>query len=170
MTVHNFDERNTWSLAAGDERFWAAVYTKAFPSLVQCEAITDLKLQLLGVDRLLTLGNGIALTVDEKKRDRFDTGDILLEYEHRGGYNKPGWIEKEATIDYLAYAFIPSKRCYLFDWRMLRRAWCHYKDTWLVRYNHVPAKNRTYTTWSLAVPVDVLYTAVRTASIIEVDI
>lgn len=165
---HDFNERKNWSLDKGHELFWSAVYEKAFPSLVSAELVTDIALQRTGVDRLLTLGNGICLTVDEKKRERSDTGDILLEYRHEGLYNADGWIEKDLTIDYLAYAFIPNRRCYLFDWRMLRRAWLHYKDRWLLQYEHIPSPNKSYKTWSLAVPTDVLYRAVHSASIIEV--
>lgn len=167
-TPHDFNERNRWSLSKSHEPFWCAVYEKAFPSLVSAELVTDPTLQRAGVDRLLTLGNGIKLTVDEKKRERADTGDILLEYRHEGLYNADGWIEKDLTIDYLAYAFIPNRRCYLFDWRMLRRAWLHYKDQWLLKYEHISSQNKSYKTWSLVVPTDVLYRAVRSASIIEV--
>lgn len=167
--IHSFAERNAWSLAARQESFWEAVYVKAWPNIVKCEPVTDRALQLRGVDRLITLSNEITLTVDEKSRQRHDTGDILLEYLHEGQYNAPGWIEKDLVIDYLAYGFVPSRRCYLFDWRMLRRAWLHYKDTWLLRYDKKPADNGRYVTWSLAVPTATLQRAVMTASIIEVE-
>lgn len=166
--THDFNERNAWSLQARQEAFWEAVYQKAFPSIVKCELIKDLANQKNGVDRLLTLANDITLTIDEKTRERADTGDILLEYKHEGLYNAPGWIEKDLTIDYLAYAFIPNRRCYLFDWRMLRRAWVRYKDVWMVQHRHVVGQNQTYKTWSIAVPTDVLQRAVLTASVIEV--
>lgn len=168
---HSFKERNAWSLAAKQEAFWEAIYQKAFPSLVKCEPVTDRALQLQGVDRLLTLSNGITLTIDEKARERFYSNDILIEYRHEGEYNAPGWIEKDLTIDYLAVGYVPSRRCYLFDWRMLRRAWIHYKDAWMPKYEHKSAKNDNgrYTTWSLIVPTAELQRAVTTASVIEVD-
>jgi hypothetical protein len=168
-TTHDFKERLAWSLTARHEVFWDAVYRKAFPSLARTEIITDLALQKLGVDRLLVLGNGIELTVDEKKRECADPGDILLEYRHEGHYNADGWMEKDATIDYLAYAFIPNRRCYLFDWRMLRRAWLCHKDEWMARFRHIKSNNERYVTWCLAVPTDVLQRAVLSASVIEVD-
>ncbi len=168
MSTHDFIERNRWSLAARQTAFCTAAYHKAFSSLVRCEPITDLTLQRLGVDRLLVLSNGIELTVDEKIRERHDTGDILLEYRHEGQYSAPGWIEKDLTIDYLAYGFLPSRRCYLFDWRMLRRAWVQHKDSWLGQYRHIQAPNNTYTTRCVAVPIPILQQAVRTASVIDV--
>ncbi len=167
--IHSFKERNAWSLAAKQEAFWEPVYQEAFPTtLVKCEAITNRTLQLLGVDRLLTLTNNITLTVDEKARERTDTGDILLEYLHEGQYNRPGWIAKDLAIDYLAYGFVPSQCCYLFDWRMLRRAWMHHEGTWMSKYPKIPAANNGYTTWSLAVPTRVLHDAVRAASVIRI--
>lgn len=172
MTTHrtSFKRDLAWSLEAGHEAFWDAVYRKAFPSTARTQIITDLKLQRLGVDRLVVLSNGIELTIDEKKRSMSDTGDILLEYRHEGQYNAEGWMEKEATIDYLAYAFIPDRRCYLFDWRMLRRAWCQHKDEWLLRYQHIKSDKNDgrYVTWSLAVPTPILQRAVLSASVIEV--
>lgn len=164
---HDFNERNEWSKKAKQEAFWEAVYQQAFPSIVKCEFITDLVHQRNGVDRLLTLSNGITLTVDEKARDRFDTGDILLEYLSNDRTGAPGWIEKDATIDYLAVGFVPSKRCYLFDWRMLRQAWFKHKDAWMVQYRLPPADNRTYKTWSVAVPIKVLQSAMLNAMIID---
>jgi hypothetical protein len=166
--LHDFHERNSWSLSKGHEPFWFAVYQKAFPSLVSADLVTDLKYQRMGVDRLLALGNGIQLTVDEKKRECTDTGDILLEYKHTGLYNADGWIEKDLTIDYLAYAFIPNRRCYLFDWRMLQRAWCQHKNEWMLKCQHIKSPNKRYETWCLAVPTPILQRAVLSATVIEV--
>lgn len=123
--------------------------------------------QYLGIDRVVYLSSGKTLYVDEKLREQVYS-DILLEYLSNDATGSPGWIEKDLLIDYMAYAFLPNRRCYLFDWRMLRRAWRHFKDEWMAFYDHCPAKNPGYTTWSLAVPTRVLLKAVKNASIIEV--
>jgi hypothetical protein len=39
------------------------------------------------------------------------------------GLKKVGWVRKDLACDYIAYAFIPSQRCYLLPFHTLRRAW-----------------------------------------------
>ena len=116
MTVaiaRDFHADNGYSLASSSEAFWLAVYKKAFYNLLTQELCTDLDKQRQGVDRVLYLANGNVLYVDEKKRAR-EYEDILLEYTSALERNTPGWIAKDLTIDYLAYGFMQSKRCYLF--------------------------------------------------------
>lgn len=166
--IHNFNERLAWSERGGSEPFWDAVYRKAFPNLVnhmQCKGNTTS--QRMGVDRVLHLSNGKTLYVDEKKRERvYD--DILLEYLSVDKTGAPGWMEKDLSIDFLAYAFMPTKVCHLFPWPMLRRAWLRYGDEWKNVYPHKPGHNDGYTTWSVAVPILVVRRAVSTACIIDV--
>jgi hypothetical protein len=126
----------------------------------------DTQSQRLGIDRLILLSSGRVLAIDEKKREQ-DYNDILLEYLSNDSTGAPGWIEKELQIDYLAYAFMPSKRVYLFPWDMLRRAWLHYKADWLKKYQIPPARNKGYCTHSVAVPIVELHSAVKTAMIIQ---
>lgn len=170
--ARDFHTDNRYSLAASEETFWQAVYRKAFPNLLRSELCTDLPWQRQGVDRVLYLSNGRTLYIDEKKRAR-EYSDILLEYTSAAERNTPGWIEKDLAIDYLAYGFMQSKRCYLFPWAMLRRAWTQYGATWKVRYREVIARtqvgNFTYQTLSVPVPIDVLRRAVSTASVIDVS-
>lgn len=165
--VHDFKERNAWSLSVSDEPFWNAVYKKAFPGLIHTELNTDLVRQKQGIDRVLYLGNGNVLYIDEKKRGKVYP-DILLEYISVDSTGAPGWIEKDLTMDYLAYAFVPAKLCYLFPWPMLRRAWLQYRNSWKQAYKPVIARNATYSTYSLPVPLAVLQKAVSTASVIDV--
>ena len=80
----------------------------------------------------------------------------------------PGWIEKDLAIDYLAYAFMPSRTVYLFDWLMLRRAWGQFGDEWKRKYKIPPAQNNGYKTHSVAVPIKVLRNAVALARRIQV--
>ena len=115
------------------------------------------------------IANGHTLYVDEKKRAK-DYSDILLEYVSISTIGAPGWMEKDLSIDYLAYAFMPSRRVHLFPWLMLQRAWQHYKNEWIRKFRTIKAQNNGYETWSIAVPVDVVRTAVSLASIIDVSV
>jgi len=170
--ARDFHADNRYSLAASEEVFWMAVYRKAFSNLLRCELCTDLTKQRQGIDRVLYLSNGRTLYIDEKKRAR-EYSDILLEYTSAKERNTPGWIEKDLAIDYLAYGFMQSQRCYLFPWAMLRRAWTQYGDTWKAKYKEVVARtqvsNFTYQTLSVPVPIDVLRRAVSTAAVIDVS-
>ncbi|MBT9173486.1 MAG: hypothetical protein DDT21_01887 [Syntrophomonadaceae bacterium] len=167
---HDFKQQLAWSEAQGHEPFWDAVYRKAFPDIVNhllCSG--DTVGQRNGVDRIVYLRNDKILRIDEKKRVK-DYPDILLEYVSVDTTGAPGWIEKDLTIDYLAYAFMPSKTCYLFDWLMLKRAWRKYGEEWKAKYKPpVVAKNITYNTVSVAVPIVILRQAISTAAVIDVS-
>lgn len=168
--IHDFNERLAWSERGGEEPFWDAVYRKAFPHLLNHMRCTgESQAQRMGIDRLILLSNGKTLYIDEKKRERV-YNDILLEYLSVDRTGAPGWMEKDLSIDYLAYAFMPTKVCYLFPWDMLRRAWRAYGETWKATYiPHVKGANNGYTTWSVAVPIKVVQRAVRSAWIIDVS-
>lgn len=161
----------------GGEAFWDAAYRCAFPNLVthaRCDG--DTESQRMGIDRLLFLSNGQELRIDEKKRER-DYGDFLIEYLSNDRTRAPGWIEKDLFIDYLAYAFVPSQKVYLFPWPLLRRAWHVYGDEWrrLARQNRdgfrqIVAHNQGYRTHAIAVPKKRLYQCINLASVIEVTL
>lgn len=168
-TVHNFEERLAYSQKASHEPFWAAVYRKAFPDMVDhMLSYGNTEAQRNGIDRFVALNNGRVLRIDEKKSEK-DWPTILLEHISNDRTHAPGWIEKNLHIDYLAYAFMPSKTVYLFDWLMLRRAWRHYKSRWLKEYKIVTAENSDYNTLCVAVPIKVLTDAVKLASVIQVN-
>ena len=165
--VHDFKERLQFSEQASHEGFWGNVYKKAFPDLefaILCAK--DGQGQRLGIDRIFYLKSGKILSIDEKKREK-EYPDILLEYISVDNQNKPGWIEKPLLIDYLAYAFMPSQRCYLFPWQMLRRAWLHFKEQWIKDYRKIEAQNKGYKTISVAVPINIVVNAVKNAMIIQ---
>ena len=167
--IHDFNQQLTWSEEQSCEPFWSAVYKKAFPTMVNhMLGSGDTKSQRMGIDRVILLSNGKTLHIDEKKR-REVYSDILLEFVSVDTTGAPGWIEKDLSIDYLAYAFMPTKRCFLFDWLMLRRAWQAFGERWKNEHRIVPAQNKGYKTFSVAVPIPVLQQAVRTAAIIDVS-
>lgn len=194
MTItHSFNSQLAYSERASCEPFWDAVYQKAFPNIVNhmmCSGNTDS--QRMGVDRIVYLANGLTVAIDEKKR-RIDYGDVILEYLSVDTTGAPGWMEKDLAIDYLAYAIMATKRCYLFPWQLLRRVWCRFGKEWIelavqneksltekrsgnpqymnyksTGFRHIEAKNKGYSTWSVAVPVKLLRQQVSAASIIDV--
>lgn len=193
-TIHDFNEQLAYSERSSCEPFWDAVYRKAFPNLVNhmvCSGNTQG--QRMGVDRMIYLSNNLTIAVDEKKR-RIDYGDVILEYISVDKTNAPGWIEKDLAIDYLAYAIMTTKQCYLFPFQLLRRVWCHFGKEWIdlaeqnekaleekksgnpqfrsyknTGFRKVEAKNKGYSTWSIAVPAMLLRKKVSDASIIDVS-
>lgn len=170
MVIHNFQQQRKYSEEASDEPFWEEVYRKAFPNMVNkmfCPG--DWESQRMGIDRVLMLSNGFIIKIDEKKRAR-DRKDILLEYLSNDVTNAPGWIEKDLAINYLAYAFMQSRRVYLLDWHMLRRAWGKYGAEWKRKYKIPPANNGTYKTHSVAVPILELMMATQTATVIQLTV
>lgn len=123
--------------------------------------------QYNGVDRIIYLENGKTLTIDEKIRSK-DYDDILLEFISNDKKNTPGWMEKDLSIDYLAYAFLPSKTAYLFDWRMLKLAWSLYNQAWKDNYKIAKAENQHYVTHSVCVPIRELRLRCANVSIIRI--
>lgn len=165
--MHDFRTELKFSEISSDEPFWFEVYKKAFPNMVNLMLCSgDTQSQRMGIDRLILMANGKVLMIDEKKRKE-DYPDVLLEYISVDTTGAPGWIEKDLSIDYLAYAFMKSKRVYLFDWLALRRAWMHYKNDWIAKYQRITAQNNGYKTISVAVPTDTLRYAVSLATVIQ---
>jgi len=167
LATHDFQGQLAFSEKASDEPFWDKVYRKAFPSMVNhMLASGDVKSQRMGIDRVVLLSSGKTLYIDEKKRKEvYD--DILLEHISVDTTGSPGWMDKDLAIDYLAYAFMPTRKVYLFPWDMLRRAWLHYRREWIGKYPEIIANNGSYKTVSVAVPIGVLRSAVSNATVIE---
>ena len=163
----NFRDDLAFSNTNSEEPFWDAVFKKAFPNMVSNVLCDDMVLQRHGIDRLIRLSSGDVVKVDQKIR-RKSYPDILLEYiSVDKPVEKPGWIEKDLAIDYLAYAFLPTQRCYMYPWLLLRRAWLRFGEEWKVKYGVIPAVNKTYTTWSCPVPIDELRIKISAAMIIQ---
>ncbi len=132
------------------------IYYQVFPDLESIETITKLSLQKEGVDRIIHLPNGKRAVVDEKIRMK-DYGDILLEYLSNDKTGAPGWVIKpgmRTTI--LAYAIATSKTCYLIPFKKLQQVFKKNGEGWKSKYKIAYAKNKGYTTESVAVPMKVL--------------
>jgi hypothetical protein len=112
-----------WSEQQANAPWWEEVYRQAFPDMVSMQKIPGpSRAQENGVDRLIFLGRDKVVRVDEKTR-RKDWDDILLELLSCEERKTPGWLTRPLTADFIAYAFEPSRRCYLLPVLQLQRAW-----------------------------------------------
>lgn len=160
---HDFQKSLKRSQQMAGAPWWFEVYREAFPNLESAVNVReDGWAQRAGIDRVLTLSSGKTLTVDEKVRER-DWPDIALEYWSDFERRTPGWIAKELATDYLAYAFIPSRVCYLFPFQTLRAAWRENHADWVRCHKRIEADNGNYTTMSVAVPIPELMKALTDA-------
>lgn len=167
MNVHNFEESNAKSIAQADAPWWLEIYRNAFPDLVSFACVRqDGWAQRGGIDRVLTLSSGKTLSIDEKVRYK-DRDDIALEYWSNKERKVPGWIAKDLACDFIAYAFVPSGRCYLLPFQTLRRAWRDNHKQWVSEYFKVVAQNPGYQTISVAVPIPVLMEALGDAMLVR---
>ena len=168
LKLNNFKAQEEWSREASDEPFWDSVYRQAFPTMLWHQPTPPGNVaQRLGIDRSIMLSGGKILQIDEKKRTR-DYPDVALEYISNSAKNSAGWIEKDLPLDYLAYAYMPSRRVLLFPWVALRTAWIVNRERWLKTYKCIEAPNKTYMTLSVCVPGAVLFDAICDASVITV--
>ncbi len=163
---HNFANSLALSNQYAEAHWWRAVYVEAFPDLESMVSVRDDGwAQRGGIDRVLTLGCGKTLTVDEKVRSK-DRNDILLEYWSDEARKSKGWIEKALACDFIAYAFIPSQRCYLLPFQTLRRAWQSNAHIWVEQHEEVRAENEGYTTVGVAVPIPILMDSLNNAMLV----
>lgn len=174
MTVHHFKESLALSHAQEDSAWWKSVYELAFPGYLSAVSIRENGwAQHSGIDRVITLRNGKTVTVDEKVRQK-SYGDIALEQWSDLERGKLGWMHKELQCDFIAYAFVPDKKCYLLPFITLRRAWLRNGPEWHEKacanadgFRFVDAKNPRYVTRSIAVPIPELLGAISQAQLIS---
>lgn len=161
--THEFRASLAMSEGFTDAPWWQALYRRAFPSMVSAVSVRqDGWAQRGGIDRVITLASGRVYTVDEKVRSN-DWPDILLERwsdEQRG---TPGWIQKPLACDFIAYAFAPSRRCYLLPVVPLQRAWRLNGRQWIERYGERFAMNPGYRSSNVPVPIGTLMGAIAAA-------
>jgi hypothetical protein len=172
--LHDFRQSLALSQQQEDAAWWPVVYSKAFPGFASMSSVRqDGWAQRGGIDRVVTLKSGKTITVDEKVRAK-DWGDIALERWSDRERKTPGWVQKDLACDFIAYAFIPSQRCYLLPFLTLRKAWilegkrwCELAETESGGFRVILAENRGYTTESIAVPTDILLASIRQAMIVS---
>ncbi|MGL6196674.1 MAG: hypothetical protein ACRC2T_17820 [Thermoguttaceae bacterium] len=167
--IHDFHKSLARSETIADEAWWEDVYRTAFPYFTSMErVIGDCPEQHNGIDRIIHLQNGGTVMVDEKVRHT-DYDDVLIETYSSLERKTLGWACKPLHCDYIAYAFLPSRRCYLFPFQQLQKALQTNWRAWYRGCKRVQAKNNCYTTESLAVPIDVLQKAMTESALIRWD-
>jgi hypothetical protein len=114
---------------------------------------------------VLTLACGRVFTVDEKVRSH-DWPDILLEQWSDEARRSPGWVQKPLACDFIAYAFAPSRRCYLLPVAPLQRAWRLSGRQWIERFGHRRARNVDYVSSNVPVPIAELMAAMVRAMVL----
>lgn len=161
--VHSFAESLALSESFSDAPWWQALYLRAFPTMISAVSVRqDGWAQRGGIDRVITLASGRVYTVDEKVRTN-DWPDILLERWSDKERGKPGWIQKPLACDFIAYAFAPSRRCYLLPVVPLQRAWRLNGRYWIDRYGERLAMNPGYRSSNVPVPIGTLMGAIAAA-------
>lgn len=151
--AHHFAASLALSRSFSDAPWWPELYNRAFPTLVSAVSVHDDGwAQRGGIDRVLTLSCGRVYTVDEKVRTH-DWPDILLEQWSDEARRSPGWVQKPLACDFIAYAFAPSRRCYLLPVNLLQRAWRLHGRSWLKDHGQRRAQNRGYVSTSVPVPI-----------------
>lgn len=166
--IHNLHKSLEQSKQYENAPWWEEVYRKAFSDFLSMQSHShDGWHQRAGIDRTIMLSSSKVLKIDEKVREK-DWGDFLLEYWSSIEHKNPGWIEKDLDCDYIAYAFAPSKTCYLLPFQQLRATWAKHKDEWINNpdYRETRAKNEGYTTIGVAVPIMVVLKSILEAQII----
>lgn len=165
--VHDFGQSLSSSKAQTNAPWWPIVYEKAFGPIASMVAVNeDGWAQRAGIDRLITLPSGRVIEIDEKVRFQ-DWGDICLEYLSDERRRTPGWVAKPLKCEFIAYAFIPSQRCFLLPTLGLQAAWREHSSKWIGTYKRVAAVNRNYTTVSVAVPIKTVLGAVARAACVS---
>jgi hypothetical protein len=164
--VHRFEDSHALAAEYGAD-WWIPLYRRAFPTLMSAVAIEqDGWAQRAGIDRLLTLACGRTFTVDEKIRTE-DWPDVLLERWSDEARRKPGWVQKPLACDFIAYAFAPSRRCYLLPVALLQRAWRLNGRRWIEAHGQRRARNVGYVSINVPVPVGELAQALLQAMLVE---
>ena len=176
MTVHSFAASLNESQRHADAPWWEQAYRAAFPDLEACVSVrSDGWAQRGGIDRKLVLASGRHVTIDEKVRT-VDRQDFALEYWSDHARRVPGWVAKDLACDYIAYAFVPSGRCYLLPFHELRRAWRANRREWVRAYRdpkrhiaHNRENGRGWETHFVPVPIPVVMEALADAMLVHFD-
>jgi hypothetical protein len=174
VKVHDFADSLAESRRWIDAPWWEPVYRRAFRHYAGMHPTDDPKAQRAGIDRLVSLADGTMLYVDEKVREK-DWPDILAEIWSDEARRIPGWANdaKQLACDYIAYAFIPTQRCYLLPHRELVRAVREHDREWWAKceteqdgFRLVRAHNRGWITTSMAVPTAIMLDAIRDVMVV----
>ena len=173
-SIHDFKECLAFSHEYANASWWIECYRSAFPNLASCvEVRSDGWAQRAGIDRVLTLACGKTVKIDEKVR-KDDYGDILLEAWSNKEREVLGWVRKPLDCDFIAYAVIPTRTCYLLPTLILQKTWRdNVREWWELGkarrsgFRIVDARNSGYTTQSLAVPTGILLSCLTKSIVVQ---
>lgn len=162
--IHDFATSLRASQAEANAPWWEEIYREAFPDFATMNYVGNCPAQRDGIDRVIVTTNAHIYYVDEKVRVR-DYDDFCLEYwseeptAERSG--KPGWVAKDLACDFVAYVFVPSRRCYLLPFPLLRRSctingpdWIRLGEAGHDGFRIIRAQNSGWVTVSVGVPID----------------
>jgi len=155
--MNYFQQDLAFSHKAEDLPIWKQIYQKAFPGFLEMISYRESgDHQKAGIDRGVYLKNAKEVLVDEKVR-RQDYGDICLEFISNDYTQSPGWVCKPLRADFIAYAILPAKKCYLLPVYQMQQAWLNNGEKWKKKHGIIKAKNIGYSTHSCTVPVNELF-------------
>ena len=162
--THNFNASLAKSHTAEELPLWEECYQKAFaPYFASMTSHRrDGFWQRDGIDRTVVLTTSKVYRIDEKIRWK-SYNDVLLEFMSNDKTCSPGWVCKPLMCDYIAYAIAPAGLCLLLPVVQLQQAWERNGQKWKSIYRTLVAKNNTYNTLSIAVPIDALFNAIGAA-------
>lgn len=151
---HNFKEDLDESTLDTNDPLWIVVYKQKFGDNIKIsKPVDDIEFQKKGVDKVIKHGNDTFSVIDEKVRYH-DYGDFLVEVTSCIHSNTPGWINKDLLTDYIAYHVKPSKKVIFVPFKPLQQMWKEYGDTFTSTYGTREARNPTYTTLNVPIPLD----------------
>jgi hypothetical protein len=164
---NNFKSDLEWSHARQDDEIFDEYYRNKFDGVLSIEKVDCLKLQKLGIDKVINQTFDRRITIDEKKRRESYT-DVLIELFSvsklptdppknpslgsllsRDGKRR-GWAFKN-NCDFIVYAIMPMQTLYLIPQKLLTIATRKHWKSWCQKYHHKCASNFTY--WTVSVPV-----------------
>lgn len=158
--ISDFHKDLDFSHETEDLPIWFDCYQQFFPNMVTMSSHrSDGYWQREGVDRSVILDNTKQILIDEKAR-RKSYNDIALEYISNDQSRAAGWVCKPLKADYIAYAILPTGKCFLLPVIQLHQAWNKHGEDWKSSFFKIKAENKGYTTLSVAVPVDILFKSI----------
>lgn len=157
MKVYNFDEDLKKSQDDQDLLFWEEIYKQFFPLFARMEKCTDRSKQNNGVDRYIYEKGDIdeyKIPIEEKLHySKYP--NFIMERWSNVEKKIPGWVQKNLDCEYVAYAFILERRCFLIRFDALRATWKGYGREWIREFGTRRAPNIDYETEFVPVPQNV---------------
>ncbi len=159
--MNYFQSDLEYSLNERENEIFDKFYYRIFKNLKEIKIVNDINMQKDGIDKILIFENGKELLIDEKKR-RKDYGDILLEEWSDFEKKKVGWLgDSNKETDYIVYAIMPSKKVFLFPFKLLQMAWINNYKKWRLIYKRRFAQNIGYRTSNLEIPTNIVMDAIK---------